>query len=55
MIIAGAFVWWLDIRWPDLLIGTVVAVIVIRGAFMILKDAKQEIANAAKRSQTSEE
>jgi Co/Zn/Cd efflux system component len=55
VIIAGAFVWWLDIRWPDLLIGTVVAVIVIRGAFMILKDAKQEIANAAKRSQTSEE
>ena len=55
VIIAGAFVWWLDIRWPDLLIGTVVSVIVIRGAFMILKDAKQEIANAAKCSQTSEE
>lgn len=55
VIIAGALVWWLNIRWPDLLIGTVVAVIVIRGAFMILKDAKQEIANAAKHSQTSEE
>lgn len=55
VIIAGAVVWWLDIRWPDLLIGTVVSVIVIRGAFMILKDAKQEIANATKRSQTSEE
>lgn len=55
VIIAGAFVWWLNIRWPDLLIGTLVAVIVIRGAFIILKDAQQEIANAAKPSQTSEE
>lgn len=55
VIIAGALVWWLNIRWPDLLIGTVVAVVVIRGAFMILKDAKQEIANATKHSQTSEE
>ncbi|MCC5450715.1 cation transporter [Rheinheimera sp. UJ51] len=55
VIISGALVWWLNIRWPDLLIGTVVAVVVIRGAFMILKDAKQEIANATKHSQTSEE
>tara|TARA_R110002167_G_scaffold43085_6_gene130481 strand:- start:148 stop:762 length:615 start_codon:yes stop_codon:yes gene_type:complete len=46
VILAGALVYWLDARWPDLVIGFVVAMVVIKGAFMILKDAKQEIENA---------
>jgi Co/Zn/Cd efflux system component len=35
---------WLDSRLPDLIIGMVVSVIVLRGAWLILKDAKSELA-----------
>lgn len=43
VIIAGVLVLWLDSRIPDLVIGGVVAVVVLRGAWMIIKDAKQEL------------
>ena len=45
VIIAGVLVVWLDSRVPDLVIGCIVSVVVLRGAWMILKDAKQEVLN----------
>jgi len=42
VIFAGVLVFWLDSRWPDLIIGVIVSCVVLRGAKMILKDAKNE-------------
>jgi cation diffusion facilitator family transporter len=43
VIAAGALVLWLDSRLPDLIIGMIVSIVVLRGAWMILKDATQEL------------
>lgn len=43
VIISGAFVWWLDSRWPDIVIGIVIAVVILRGARLIMQDAKNEL------------
>tara|TARA_R110000868_G_scaffold70263_7_gene206572 strand:- start:484 stop:729 length:246 start_codon:yes stop_codon:yes gene_type:complete len=43
VITAGILVLWLDSRIPDLVIGGIVAVVVLRGACIIIKDAKQEL------------
>lgn len=40
VILAGALVWWLDSKLPDLIVGAIVFVIVLRGAWRILKLAK---------------
>ena len=45
VIIAGVLVVWLDSRIPDLVIGCIVSIVVLRGAWMILKDAKKEVLN----------
>ena len=45
VITAGILVLWLNSRIPDLVIGSFVAIIVLRGAWMIIKDAKQELQN----------
>lgn len=45
VIIAGILVLWLDSRVPDLIIGCIVSIVVLRGAWLILKDAKQELLN----------
>ena len=45
VIIAGVLVVWLDSRVPDLVIGCIVSIVVLRGAWMILKDATQEVFN----------
>ena len=42
VIFAGVMVFWLDSRWPDLVIGVIVSCVGLRGAKMILKDAKNE-------------
>ena len=42
---AGVLVVWLDSRVPDLVIGCIVSIVVLRGAWMILKDATQEVFN----------
>ena len=42
VIVAGALVWYLDSRWPDIVIGTLVAIIILMGAKNIIQDAKQE-------------
>ena len=43
VIISGALVWWLDSRWPDIVIGIVIAVVILRGARLILQDARNEL------------
>jgi cation diffusion facilitator family transporter len=43
VIAAGVLVLWLDSRLPDLIIGMIVSIVVLRGAWMILKDATKEL------------
>ncbi|GBL02889.1 cation transporter [Glaciecola sp. KUL10] len=43
VIAAGVLVLWLDSRLPDLIIGMIVSIVVVRGAWMILKDATKEL------------
>jgi Co/Zn/Cd efflux system component len=43
IIIGGGLVWWLDSRWPDIVIGTIVMLVILRGARLIIKDAKNEL------------
>ncbi len=45
VIIGGVLVWWLDTRWPDIIIGIIIAYVILRGARMIIKDAKSEMNN----------
>ncbi len=42
VIIGGLFVWLLDSRWPDLLIGSVIALVIFNGARHIILDAQGE-------------
>lgn len=42
VIIAGLLVMWLDTRWPDLIIGLIIAAVILRGAWRILDDARRE-------------
>ncbi len=41
VIISGLLVWFLGNRFPDLIIGLVISVIVIRGGYQILKEASE--------------
>ena len=43
VIVSGALVGWLNARWPDMVIGCIIVIIVLRGAQMILKDARKEL------------
>jgi len=43
VIIGGLLVWWLDNRWPDIVIGFVISIVILRGACLILQDAKREL------------
>ncbi len=47
VILGGLLVWLLDSRWPDLVIGTLIALIVLRGAVHIVTDARAELVTAA--------
>jgi len=47
VILGGLLVWLLDSRWPDLVIGTVIALIVLHGAVHIVTDARFELAAKA--------
>ncbi|WP_029408726.1 cation transporter [Thiomicrorhabdus sp. Milos-T2] len=42
VIISGILVFWLDSRWPDLIIGAVITLVLLYGAFHIIRDAKSE-------------
>jgi Co/Zn/Cd efflux system component len=44
VILGGALVWLLDSRWPDLMIGTLIALVILNGARLIILDARQELA-----------
>jgi len=47
IILSGILVWWLGSRWPDLLIGSLITLLVFWGAVRILKDARNELRQAA--------
>jgi cation diffusion facilitator family transporter len=42
IIVSGGFVYLLDSRFPDLIIGMIISIVVIRGGIQIIKDAYQE-------------
>jgi len=41
VITAGILVWWLDSRWPDIIIGSIVAIIILMGAKSIIQEANK--------------
>ena len=43
VILGGALVLWLDSRWPDIIIGIIIVVVILRGAKRIITDAKREL------------
>lgn len=43
VIIGGLMVWLLDSRWPDLVIGTLIALLIFNGARHIIIDARAEL------------
>lgn len=43
VILSGLLVWLLDSRWPDLLIGGLISLIIFNGARRIIKDARHEL------------
>lgn len=47
VILGGVLVFWFDSRWPDLVIGLIIAVVILRGAKRIIADAKNELLLAA--------
>ena len=40
VIVAGVLVYWLNSKWPDLVIGLIIFVVVLRGAIRIMKLSK---------------
>ena len=47
VILGGVLVWVSGSRWPDLIIGTLISIIVLNGARHIINDSKQELLKAA--------
>ena len=47
VIFSGLLVWLLNARWPDLLIGTLIAAVILKGAQHIIRDARRELSAAA--------
>ena len=41
VIVAGCLVWAFDSRYPDLIVGTIISTIVVRGGFKILGEARR--------------
>jgi len=50
VIIGGVLVWLLDTRWPDLVIGVLIALVILNGARHIILDAKKELDKITKES-----
>lgn len=48
VVIAGILVMVLEQRWPDIVIGSIISVLILRGAYRILTDAKQELVSVQK-------
>lgn len=55
VIIAGVLVMTLEQRWPDIVIGSIISVLILRGAYRILTDAKQELRTIQKPDETLSE
>lgn len=47
VIASGVLVWLTASRWPDLVIGLIIAVVVIRGGVKIIQEARQSLASSA--------
>jgi len=45
VILAGLLVLLLESRWPDLIIGTLIALVILNGSRLIIKDARSELNN----------
>lgn len=43
VIVGGGLVWALDSRWPDLIIGALIALVILNGARLIITDARSEL------------
>ncbi len=43
VITGGVLVWALDSRWPDLAIGSLIALVILNGARLIIADARREL------------
>jgi len=43
VILGGLLVWLFDSRWPDLIIGSLIAMVIFKGARHIVKDARSEL------------
>ena len=43
VILGGILVWLLESRWPDIVIGLLISLVILRGAKHIIQDAKQEL------------
>lgn len=54
VVIAGILVMVLKQRWPDIVIGSIISMLILRGAYMILTDAKQELVSAQYTSEVSD-
>ncbi len=50
VILGGGLVWLTGSRWPDLIIGTLIALVILRGARHIITDARQELAGDERRT-----
>lgn len=46
---AAALVWWLDSRWPDVLVGMAIACLFLQTAFAVIRDARAELRVIAER------
>jgi cation diffusion facilitator family transporter len=55
VVTAGVLVMMLEQRWPDIVIGSIISILILRGAYRILSDAKQELAAAEKPCDTPSE
>jgi len=53
VIAGGALVWMLDSRWPDLIIGTMISLVILNGARHIISDARRELLEATTSKETS--
>jgi Co/Zn/Cd efflux system component len=53
VIVAGVLVMLLDSRWPDIVIGSLIAILILRGAYLITTDAKKELSFAEAASENN--
>lgn len=53
VIAGGALVWMLESRWPDLIIGTLISLVILNGARHIISDARRELLEVATSKETS--